>query len=181
MPRQLGQGNSIGLAELASWTTFDLRGICTTDPQCGHFPFLPAAEPGVLTTFAHEPQWNSILFGLEATDDSFSGALVEVSGICTTAVQCGHFPFLPAAAAGVFTVEPQCSQANSIWPPAAAGAGFAAADVLGIWTTAWQCGHLPFLPAAEAGVFTDWPHSRQGNSIVLELDAGEGAEEADGI
>lgn len=34
--------------------------------------------------------------------------------------------------------------------------------------SAWQCGHLPFLPATLAGVRTSLPHDLQSNSIEPE-------------
>ena len=40
---------------------------------------------------------------------------VDCLGICTTALQFGHFPFFPAVAAGVRTGSPQWGQANSIF------------------------------------------------------------------
>jgi len=51
----------------------------------------------------------------------------------------------------------------------ATGIGFAAGVLLrmGIWTTAWQCGHCPFLPAVAAGVRTTLWQVGQENSIEL--------------
>lgn len=99
-----------------------------------------------------------------------------VRGIKTTSLQCGHFPFLPAAVRGVRTTCPQKVQKNSIGPVSAVGlvataraAGCCAAGVCiaGICITAWQLGHFPFLPAAASGVRTSWLHCGQGNSIVI--------------
>jgi hypothetical protein len=102
----------------------------------------------------------------------------------TTARQCGHLPFLPAAEAGVRTSCPHWAQKNSI-TGAAAGAGAgrcgvrggggsflgggrrAGAGAAGICTTARHCGHLPLLPAAESGVRTNWRHDGQANSIGI--------------
>lgn len=41
----------------------------------------------------------------------------------------------------------------------------------GTSTTALQCGQRPFLPAADAGVRTCWPHAVHGNSIAPAPDA----------
>ena len=120
-------------------------------------------------------------------------------GICTTAWQCGHFPFLPAALIGVRTVCPHDAHGNEITAPPAAelpapgplspvpcplawAAGFGAALgsgvrpataagwlTSGIWPIVPQCGHFPFLPAAASGVRTSWPHAVQENSIGMGL------------
>ena len=50
----------------------------------------------------------------------------------------------------------------------AVGAGGAAAPP-GICTTAWQCGHFPFFPAALIGVRTVCPHEPHGNEITAPL------------
>jgi hypothetical protein len=45
---------------MAPSETVDLRGICTTTPQWGHFPFLPAMSGGVRTRIRQLVQKNWI-------------------------------------------------------------------------------------------------------------------------
>ena len=88
----------------------------------------------------------------------------------TTAPQLGHFPFFPAAEAGVRTGQPHWAQGNSILsaaaglrlPPSDVAAtvatnsfpavSAAVSDCHGIDVTAPQWGHFPFLPAVLSGV-----------------------------
>jgi len=85
------------------------------------------------------------------------------AGISNTAPHVGHFPFLPAIAAGVRMARPHCEQGNSILSETsesagAAGAGGAGdaeasgAAAAGMENTDPQWGHLPFFPAACSGV-----------------------------
>ena len=94
----------------------DDSGIWTTTPQLGHFPFLPAADPGVRTGRVHLGQGNSILSlvfqaagersevtvaeGANRRSDSLAEDF-DVLGILVSSPQCGHRPFLPAAESGV--------------------------------------------------------------------------------
>jgi hypothetical protein len=129
-----GQGNSITAPRLAAlsaaWAIAPVvpapalrfgnggedSGICTTVPQLGHFPFLPAAEPGVRTGLPHVGQGNSILSlvfpaasglsevtvaeGANRRSDSLADES-DALGIRVSSPQCGHRPLLPAAESGV--------------------------------------------------------------------------------
>ncbi|MEZ6111168.1 MAG: hypothetical protein R3C99_09165 [Pirellulaceae bacterium] len=149
--------------------------MSTTVWHFGHLPFLPAAEAGVFTELPQRGQANSIGPVAAGAGVGFAAA-VDFRGISTTPWQCGHLPFLPAAAAGVFTSLAQSGQLNSIGPPADEAAGElvvedAAADGwvaagCGMSTIVWQCGQRPFLPALEPGTRTGFEQLVQANSSL---------------
>ena len=139
-------------------------GICTTAWQCGHFPFLPAAARGVRTSPWHLGQGNSMGpsgdaggLGLEAGVAGAGAGVAPAAG----SDDVRHFP----AAGGAS--EPGLGSLVSF----AGGAGRGGLDLSppGITITAPQCGHFPFLPAAESGVRTSCRHSVQGNSIGIAM------------
>lgn len=160
----------------------DCFGMSTIVWQCGHLPFLPAADPGVFTVFPQLGQKNSIgPAGAGAAAGAASAPLAP--GIVVTVLHPGHLPFLPAADAGVFIVFPQFGHENSM--VAAALADAAALDVAaaleldatlaelscdpgaGIVVRSPHCGHCPCLPAADSGARIARPQPEHENSIVM--------------
>ena len=129
------------------------------------------------------PTWALLLVALCGVVCGGTFAARLFSGICITPWQCGHVPFLPAAARGVRTSCPHKLQKNSIGPVSAtstAGDGVVgltagafstgvllASPAAGIRTIAAQLGHFPRLPAVVSGVRICCVHSGQENSIVM--------------
>lgn len=112
---------------------WDESGITNTSRQAGHFPFLPMALAGVLTVCEQAGQGNSmnsgdgiacsvagasgfrhLVVGCLGSGSSAIGSIAAgtfaadslAAGMATIALQCGHFPFFPAAEAGVDTSFP---------------------------------------------------------------------------
>jgi hypothetical protein len=153
-------------------------GICMISLQCGHRPFLPAKDAGVVTSFPQDPQEKFIdsaslvasvlVAGGDFGDggDGFDWAGDDCAGDDCAGDDCAGDDWAGDDWAGD-------DWAGDDWAgDDRAGDDRAGAEgdpgVAGICTIAAQWGHFPFRPAKESGVCTCSLHLGQGNSIVIQ-------------